>query len=140
MSTQQTYAFNSERPFIADPHSVMRTGGAQISWADWADTYKNTEGNKALPAGTVCAIDATTKALEPPTATTAANATLLLATPATENSDTDSLSGYGTIVGGVIYSNLLPDTAHADFANMITVLETTGPGFRFETYGDSRDA
>lgn len=137
MSTTQAYIIQAERPFVVDPHSIMRNGGAQVTWADWGAGYQDTEGNKVLPAGTICAI--TSDELVPPAAG-GADAAVILATPAQENSGSDSLTGYGVIVGGVIYKNLLPDSAHGDFAAMITALEATGPGFRFETYADSRDA
>jgi hypothetical protein len=59
----------------------------------------------------------------------------LSATNATENSTSDSASGYGTIIGGNIYDNLLPVTLDA---TVKAELNAAGTGFAFETYEDSR--
>lgn len=49
----------------------------------------------------------------------------------------ESLSGYGIITGGVVYSNLLPDGVPD--ANALTALGALpGGGFAFETYADDR--
>ena len=55
-----------------------------------------------------------------------------------ENSRIASLSGVGTLVGGVLYSQLLPDFANASFAAWIGELKDAGCTFQFETYEDMR--
>lgn len=67
-----------------------------------------------------------------------------IATPARENSKTDSYSGYGMIIGGVLYENLLPDAVGGPPAllpdQIKEDLSATGvsTGFVFEIYSDSR--
>jgi len=59
----------------------------------------------------------------------------LIRTNAIDGEDSHSLSGYGVIVGGVVYGNLLPvslsDTHKSE-------LQSHGTGFVFETYEDDR--
>jgi len=59
----------------------------------------------------------------------------LLASNAEENSRVDSLSGYGVIVGGVIYETLLPESLTAAVKSE---LQDHSTGFAFETYEDTR--
>lgn len=59
----------------------------------------------------------------------------LLVSNADEASKTDSLSGYGVIVGGVIYETLLPVALTATHK---TELQSHGTGFVFETFEDTR--
>jgi hypothetical protein len=75
------------------------------------------------------------------TITTAWRTCGILETNATENSTTDSLSGYGVIVGGVVYENLLVDatgTPKVLPAQYKTELSELGLGFYYATYQDSR--
>jgi hypothetical protein len=75
------------------------------------------------------------------TITTAWRVCGILETNATENSMTDSLSGYGVIVGGVLFQNLLPDSTGTPKvlpAQYKTELDELGPGFYWSTYQDSR--
>lgn len=65
----------------------------------------------------------------------------ITATNATENSKSDSASGYGTIVGGNLYENLLPEatgTPKVLDAQVKTELNAAGTGFAFEQYQDTR--
>jgi len=101
------------------------------------------EGAKTIPAGTVMAELASGKvkpAADVVTAGGAETATSLIETNAVEGSKGDGLTGYGQIVGGAIYQNLLPDAAHASFATWITALEVNGvgTGWLWETYADDR--
>lgn len=59
----------------------------------------------------------------------------LLMTTAIENDRSASLSGYGMIVGGVIYENLLPET----ITSYKTELENNGLSWVWETYADNRE-
>ena len=64
----------------------------------------------------------------------------LIITDATEASYTDAASGYGIVVGGVVYSNLLPEApAGGDItAAQKAALKGCGTSFLFETYVDTR--
>lgn len=59
----------------------------------------------------------------------------LLYANAEENSKTDSLSGYGVIVGGVVYENLLPVSLTDTYKSE---LQDHGTGFSYESYQDTR--
>jgi hypothetical protein len=71
----------------------------------------------------------------------AETASELLKTAATEFSESDSLSGYGTYESGRFYENLLPDstgTPRVLPAQYKTELRAAGGAWRFEQYADSR--
>lgn len=96
---------------------------------------------KHLPAGKCMAAMADgrlcTRAERPGSET----ATELLKTPATEFSESDSLSGYGTYESGRFYENLLPDSTGDPRvlpSAYKTELRAAGGAWRFEQYGDSR--
>ena len=133
---------NSRHSFVVDPHSIQLNSGRQIDWANVSDTFKNAEGVKVLPAGTVVGELLGNGKVSPRVATT--NPAIgILADSAQENLRSDSLSGYGVIVGGVLYENLLPDasgTPKVLTGAVKTELNTNGTGFAFEQYGDSRAA
>lgn len=64
-----------------------------------------------------------------------------LATNAIEGDNSQALSGFGVIVGGVLYENLLPDAVAGNLpAGYITELiaSKVSTGFAFEDYGDNR--
>lgn len=76
------------------------------------------------------------------TVTKANTAMGLLATAADEESESDSLSGYGVLVGGVFYENLLPDaTGTPKVLDPVYKAELqaagVGTGFAFRQYGDT---
>jgi hypothetical protein len=108
---------NTIRPgFIVDFQSMDQGVGGQISWAEVPDAYKDPAGYKNIPAGKVMVVvptGLTAGKLVPHDSTAAAGATefCLLTSGAYENSKVAAISGYGTIVGGVIYENLLPDSS-----------------------------
>lgn len=71
--------------------------------------------------------------------TGAETSTCILETDAVQDDDEKvGNSGYGCIVGGVLYADLLPDAAHASIATWKTELRAAGTGFVFEDYDDSR--
>lgn len=99
-------------------------------------TYRVSESNdKVIPAGTVmCELSSglvVPRVVRPGSET----AIGLLLSTATENSKSDALSGYGIIVGGVIYETLLPET----ITSYKTELETNGTSWVWATYSDSRE-
>lgn len=63
----------------------------------------------------------------------------LILTDATQGSLTDASTGYGMVIGGVVFENLLPDAV----AGVITAaqkakLAAIGQGFTYEVYADTR--
>lgn len=120
--TRTDYGNTVKPGFIVDYHSMDQGIGGQISWDDVPDSYKDAAGFKVLPAGKVMGVvpsgikagklvphdSALIGGANPP-----ATEFALLASGAYENSKVAALSGYGTIVGGVIYENLLPDSSGA---------------------------
>ena len=91
-------------------------------------------GYKVIPAGTVLCPLSSGLCVPRANRPGSEEAFGLLMTPAQEGSRTDAKSGYGVIVGGVIYENLLPET----ITSYKTELETNGTSWRWETYADSR--
>lgn len=64
-----------------------------------------------------------------------------LETHADEDSPTDAMSGYGVIIGGAIYENLLPDASGTPRrlpTGYKNELQAAGTGFAFYDYEDSR--
>lgn len=86
-----------------------------------ADTFTFTvAGSPATPAtGTIIA---TSKAIG------------ILESYAHQNSQVDAKTGYGIIIGGVVFGNQLTDSGEGDFAAWKTELQSAGTGFAFETY------
>lgn len=130
----RTNAASTLSPFVADPHSLVRTGGSIVDWANVPASFVDAgTGKKVLPAGT--AVAETAAGLVPRDGTNAA--TGLLASDATEGLASDARTGYGVLKGGAVYGNLLPDAGDAAFATIQTELKAAGP-FVFLTYADSR--
>lgn len=97
-------------------------------------------GKKMLPAGTVVGSLLGAGRVSPRIVTT--NPAIgLLETNAIEDDPDAALSGYGVIVGGVVYEALLPDstgTPRTLSAAIKTELANAGTGFSYEPYADSR--
>lgn len=98
-------------------------------------------GAKTIPAGTVmCQLSggkAVPRAVRPGSETAA----YLLETTATEGDKAAALSGYGMIIGGAIYENLLPEASGSPAtisSTYKTELQTAGvgTGFAFMQYAD----
>lgn len=99
-------------------------------------TYKvSTSHTKVIPAGTVMCELSSGKVVPRAARPGSEAATGILWSTATQNSPSDALSGYGIIVGGVIYETLLPET----ITSYKTELETNGTSWVWETYSDSRE-
>jgi hypothetical protein len=101
-------------------------------------------GKRAIKAGTVMA-ELSSGKIVPRAARPGSETSIgLLITEALEDSQAASLSGYGLIVGGVIYENLLPEASGTPAvinATYKTELQTAGvgTGFSFVQYGDDRE-
>lgn len=92
-------------------------------------------GSKVIKAGTVLCQLTSGKYVPRAARPGSEEAVGLLISAATENSTTDALTGYGIIVGGVIYETLLPET----ITSYKTELGTNGLGWVWLTYADGRD-
>lgn len=122
--------------FVADPPSIVRNTGGQIDWASVPSGYAGASGKKVIKAGTVLCQLANGKYIPRVDRPGTEEAVGLLISTATEDSLVDALTGYGILVGGVIYENLLPE----DITLFKTELATNGAGFVWVQYSDSREA
>lgn len=128
--------------FIADAHSIDRyPTGLQIDWANVSQT--DAEGRKFLLAGTSVGTLAAGGKLRPRVVTT--NPAIgLLETNAYEDDRNAAVTGYGVIIGGAVYENLLPDATGGPPATLPAAIKTelqtagVGTGFAFFTYADTR--
>ncbi|MDZ7658073.1 hypothetical protein [Fodinibius sp.] len=62
---------------------------------------------------------------------------ILLAT-ALQGDTQDAISGYGLVIGGVVFKNLLEEDGNSDFDTWLSELKENGTGFVFESYSDDR--
>jgi hypothetical protein len=128
-------------PGVVDPHNTPRDNGHQIDWANVADSYKNADGKKVLPALTAVGTLLGGGKVSPRVVTTNP-AVGLLATAAVEGEDSAAATGYGMFVGGAFYENLLPDATGGPpktlDADIKTELEENGTGWVWRTYSDNR--
>lgn len=103
---------------------------AAITSGDVAIYTVSRSGRKVIPGGTPMT-EQDDGTIVP---ATTANAEMLLWSTASEGQRTDAISGYGCLIGGVIYSELLP----VDIADYAAALATAGCLFQYETYADDR--
>lgn len=113
--------------------------GALVNAIEAADTavYAGV-GVKSLPAGTVMVeISASKKICPRASRPSSETATGFLASAAHQDSKTDALTGYGMIIGGTVYQNLLPEgTPNSTVKNE---LQAAGTGFAWEDYANDAD-
>lgn len=104
-------------------------------------TYVGPNGKRVLPAGTAVGETLGSGKISPRVASTN-TAIGLLETTAVEGEAQAALSGYGVIVGGVVFENLLPDATGGPPATLASGIKTelaaAGTGFSWQSYGDSR--
>jgi hypothetical protein len=100
-------------------------------------TYAGVAGSgpKVLPAGKLLAIDAGTLKAYPAIDNTAKE---VLRTHASEDSRSDALTGYGTLEGGGLYENLLPDADPTTGLLPAAAKTALGVLFTWSRYRDSR--
>lgn len=102
-------------------------------------TYRAlTSERKAIPAGTIMAQMADGRMIPVKDGTTETAFAILIA-DAQEDRVADAKSGYGVIVAGIVYENLLPDYGAADFADWKTELAAAG-SFQYRTWADDTAA
>lgn len=133
----RTTSYPSRAAFIADPNSIVRDTGRQIDWAHVATdgTYGAT-GSRVIPAGTVMGQLLSGASTISPRVVTTNPAVGILETDAVENDPSAAASGYGFILGGAVYQNLL--ASGVPDGTTKTELNAAGTGFAFLTYSDAR--
>lgn len=115
----------------------------QFAVPDDAQATIGGTGTRSIPAGTVIAELTSGKVVPRAIRPGAETATGILETNAVENDRSAALSGYGVIIGGALYENLLPDATGTP-AVLPTAYKTelqtagVGTGFAFFQYGDTR--
>lgn len=109
---------------------------AGIEDNDEATYLVSNSNKKVIPAGTVMCIIAANNKMVPRVARPGSEEAIgLLVSSATEDEGTEGLSGYGVVIGGVIYENLLPET----ITSYKTELENNGTSWAWQTYADSSE-
>lgn len=137
MATRSTRVV-SGAGFVADEHSVdLLPTGRQIDWDAVDESYADADtGKKVVPAGTVMYEVTPGGKMAPADAVGAAPADErvlgLLRTNAIEGDKSAATSGYGVIIGGAIYEDLLP------VPGQVAGLADVGKGFAFYPYSDDR--
>lgn len=120
---------------VGDSDLTVEALDAAIESDDEAVYVVSQSRAKVIPAGTVmCQLSSgllVPRAVRPGSE----SAIGLLMSTATQGSRSESLSGYGIIVGGVIYENLLPEV----ITSYKTELGTAGSGWVWQTYADSAE-
>lgn len=108
--------------------------------AYYGGTIGSTGAGKFVPAGTVMDLQADGQIVPSALGSAGLTAYCLLATNADEDSRTDSMSGYGVILAGQIYENLLPETDGAVpsviSSTWKTELRARGGSWMFHQYSD----
>lgn len=127
-ATKTNHGFvEGEQIFIEGADLAYVNGLKTIATVPDADTFTFTAtGSNATASGTITAARVATEILE---------------TEANENQSVAALSGYGTLVGGVLFENLLPDATSSPKklpAQYKEELKSAGCTFKFHQYADSR--
>lgn len=133
MSPRTEYSGFSRPDFLADRSSAERTSGRQIDWENVAASFEGDDGYKAIPSGHPMAPAGDGRRIVPATnaAGNEANAQGLLEGPAHELEEAAPSTGFGMIVGGVVYEQLVPGVTAA-------IKTALGTRFFWETYEDTR--
>jgi hypothetical protein len=116
-----------ETIFISGANLAYVNGLKTIATVPDADTFTFVAtGSNATATGTIIASRVATEMLE---------------TDATDKNLAEALTGYGSLVGGGFYENLLPDASGTPAvlpAQYKTELTNAGCSFKFRQYADSR--
>jgi len=97
--------------------------------------YDGTYEITAVPSATTFEFSISGSPADESSGTVVIEANGLIRTNAIEGEPSHSLSGYGVVVGGVVYGNLLPVSLTDTYKSE---LQDHGSGFVFETYEDNR--
>lgn len=95
------------------------------------------EGPKVVPAGTIVAELSSGKVVPRKSAPGAETSIGFLVSDAAEGDRSAARTGYGVVVGAVVYEELLPDAGESAFVTWIGEIRTNGGWVRLETYADS---
>jgi hypothetical protein len=114
---------------------VVEALDAQIESGDTASYIVSGSNAKVIKAGTVMCQLSSGKMVPRVNRPGSEEAIGLLMTMAEEGNRSDALTGYGVIVGGVIYETLLPET----ITSYKTELETNGTSWVWAVYADTRE-
>lgn len=96
-------------------------------------------GKKTIPEGTVMEIQSDGKMIPTQDVNGGSLAHGLLASTAVEGSRVAALSGYGLIIGGVVFETLLPEAVAGVLPSALkTALATSSKGFVYREFEDSR--
>lgn len=130
---------NISRPdFLVEKQNAARDPGRQVDFDAFGASYENEYGNVELKAGTVVSLDSNGKII-PRDSSGGDTAEGLLASSVNEGSDIEALSGYGFILGGHVYEDMLI----LDGGTLSTIkgeLENASDyGWIFSTYSDDRN-
>lgn len=138
----RTTSYVSLPGFVADAGSINRNTGVQIDWTDVDVSRKNSAGKKVVEAGTIMAELSGGQVIPRLDVSGKEKAVGILESTAVEDEPSAALSGYGLIIGGVIYKNLLAETDETNFATWLAELNDTGvsTGFAWLTYADGRES
>lgn len=110
----------------------------QFKVVDDAEAVYSPGGTPTIKSGTIMAELSSGKIIPRKSVTGAETAIGFLVGDAEEDARQDSLSGFGLIVGGVVYEDLLPDRDEDDFADWVDEIRDTGASVVLETYSDDR--
>lgn len=148
MPTTTTYQL-ARATWLVDWENTPRDLGHQIDWASVSTTRVNAAGKKYVPDGSVMALLASGKMIPrddvdispaPGDQLGTETAVGLLVGEANEADLSDALTGYGLLRGGLVYENLLPDKAHADWAAWLAEMAANGSHFIYLTHANSAAA
>jgi hypothetical protein len=140
-----TFSGLSSPSFIAQQGLEDRDNGHQIDWDNVTAGVApvpalNAQGKKVLLAGTPVG-SLLGDGMVSPRAANTNPAVGLLATNAVEGETHAALSGYGLIVGGVIYENFIPGASGDPLTldqDIKDELAAAGTGFSWRQYTDDR--
>ncbi len=146
MPTRNTYQL-SRATWLVDWENAPRGLGHQIDWDSVDPARVDGRGKKYIPDGTIMAkltsgkiIPRRDVALTEGNALGTETAAGILIGQANEDDKGDALTGYGLLLGGIVYNNLLPDFGHANLATWKTELETNALTFVYQTHANSAAA
>lgn len=97
-----------------------------------------TRDDKFIPAGTIMAEMASGKVVPRSDRPGSETSVGLLATNADQGAEYNAKTGFGLLIGGVFYDNLIPDADDGSLSTYKTELASAGTGFSWRTYADSR--
>lgn len=140
MPTTSSYQL-SRAQWLVDWENAPRDLGHQIDWESVDPERVDATGKKYVPDGAIMAKLASGKviprrdvALAEGNAAGTETAAGILIGQANEGDKSDALTGYGLLLGGVVYNNLLYDYGQANLATWKTELETNALTFVYLTH------